>query len=329
MINNFYQKNITEVVCDSLNISMNTHTLSYFIGSCFSENLYESFKNKYLNCKSSPFGNIYNPKSLGSSLNRLINCKLIEESECILVDGLYQHFDFYTHSGNKKIELFLQGVNGGIQDAHASLLKANILVITLGTSYLYEKDNRPVNNCHKLPKNEFTRRVLTLDEIAESLIIPLKKLQEENRDIKIIFTISPVRHLRDNPKENSYSKALLRVAVNIILENITSAYYFPSYEILLDELRDYRWYKPDLTHPNNQAVEYIIEKFINSAGSEELDDYIKRIDKLNNMLGHKIINKDSSSTNIFFDKLNRTIDQLKKDYPHLNNLKKIKSSQYL
>ncbi len=328
MENNFYQNNITIVPVPDTPFKIKTQNSSFFIGSCFAENLYKMFDKLHLNSFISPFGNIYNPKSLGNSLTRLIETKLIRDSECIKIDGIYQHFDFHSKTGSKSLPGFVENTNRLITKSSKELLDCDLLIITLGTAYVFEKEDRVVNNCHKLPKDSFIRRVLTVDEITESLFKPLKKLKALNAKLNIVLTLSPVRHLRDNPSENSYSKAILRVAIEELLQK-TNAYYFPSYEILLDELRDYRWYDDSLTHPNRSAVEYIMNRFLEVSETDSLKDYIKRVTKLNTMLNHRIINIDSESTNKFILKTQRTLEMIKKEYKYLIKLQSVKSSQYL
>lgn len=328
MNNNFYKNIVTFIPVKETVFKLKPHSTSFFIGSCFATNLCNKFKDLYLNSTNSPFGNIYNPSSLGSALFRIIDLKLIKKEECIKVDGLYQHFAFHSKCGDKNLELYTNNVNNTILKANKALLESELLIITLGSAYVFVKDDIIVNNCHKLPKEKFTRRALTINEIVESILPPLKKLKEINSKVNIVITLSPIRHLRDNPEENSFSKALLRVAIEEIITAIPS-YYFPSYEILLDELRDYRWYDKSLNHPNNEAIDYITSKFIDASAGEDLKIYIKRVEKLILMLNHKIINYDRESSVAFIKKRDTILKQLQKDYMKLSNLQNIKSYLYL
>lgn len=328
MENNFYKNNITIVPVTKTPFKIETKYNNFFIGSCFAENLYKMFDKYYLNSFISPFGNVYNPKSLGMSLSRLLNNRLIKEEECIKTDGIYQHFDFHSKTGSKNLSEFVRNINKLITKSSKELLNSDLLIITLGTAYVFEKDDIVVNNCHKLQKENFIRRALTINEIVESLLEPLNELKKLNNKLNIILTLSPVRHLRDSATENSYSKAILRVAIEEILQKI-NVYYFPSYEILLDELRDYRWYDNSLTHPDKNAVDYIMGRFFEASETDDLKDYIKKITKINTMLDHRIINMDSESTNKFISKLQRKLELIKKEYKFLTKLQIIKSSQYL
>lgn len=319
MFNDFYKKNISIVTTKAVPFSLTSKSRSFFIGSCFSSNLYSKFKSMHLNSHIAPFGNIYNPLSLAKALDRVIENTHIKEDECFQADGLYQHFDFYSKSGNSDIKRFLTDINHSISNANKELLAADMLIITLGTAWVYEKQGNIVNNCHKLPKDTFARRLLNLEEITRSINTVLEKLLQKNTKINIVITLSPVRHLRDNATDNSLSKSMLRVAIEEITKK-SNAVYFPSYEIVMDELRDYRWYKDDLAHPTEKAVDYIIDRFIECSGSDEFIDYIKRVTKLNSLINHKIINQNSDSSKDFIVKKRRAVEQFIKDYPYLDNL---------
>lgn len=327
MQNKFYENNITIVPIEEPPFKIKTNESSFFIGSCFANNLYQMFDDLHLNSSVSPFGNIYNPKALGNSINRLLSKKLIQEDECIYSDGLFQHFDFHSKVGSQDLPKFVQNINNGIIKSSEELLNSDLIIITLGTAYVFEKDNSVVNNCHKLPKNTFNRRVLTVDEIIDSLLKPLKELKSLNKKINIVLTLSPVRHLRDSASENSYSKAILRVAIEKISKEI-DAYYFPSYEILLDELRDYRWYDDSLTHPNKNAVEYIMNRFLEVSETEKLKNYITKITKMNTMLNHRITNYSSESSKTFILKSGEMLSALKSEYKSLTKLQFVKSPQH-
>lgn len=325
---NFYEESITPVNVKNSPFKLKTSSKSFFIGSCFSTNLFNKFESLHLNVENSPFGNIYNPLSIAQSLGRLLENRQVTTDECFIVDGLYQHFDFHSTYGLTDKKEYTEFLNNSIDEARTNLLSSDLLIITLGTAFIYEQNNKVVNNCHKLHKDQFLRRALTTDEITNALVPILKEIKSINNKIEIVLTLSPVRHLRDDPTENSYSKALLRVAIEQIASQL-AIFYFPSYEILLDELRDYRWYDKSLNHPNHRTIEYIISKFINSTADNELKEYIKRAEKLNQLINHKIININSDSTKKFLIKREKTVNQMQKDYTLLPRLQRIKSYQYL
>lgn len=319
MSRDFHKNNISIVNFKSMPFELNVETRSFFIGSCFSSNLYSRFQELYLNSNISPFGNIYNPISLCNALDRVISNKSITEEECFINDGLYQHFDFYTKLGKPDSGLYVEYINNSISNAHKELLSADLLIITLGTSWVYEINGKVVNNCHRLPKETFKRRLLTIDEITSKLISVLKKLQKKNNKVNIVLTLSPVRHLRDSFEENSLSKAILRVAISNVLKSIKGI-YFPSYEIVMDELRDYRWFNDDLAHPTAKAVDYITGRFIESSASDEFISYLKRVEKVNSLINHKINNPYSDSSKNFIIKREKVVKQFIKDFPGLDTI---------
>ncbi|OQY40609.1 MAG: hypothetical protein B6229_01240 [Spirochaetaceae bacterium 4572_7] len=316
-MNDFYNSLISKVNIERTSFTLQPDNKSFFIGSCFSNNLQKRFNTLYLDTMESPFGNIYNPISLASGLMRIIENRAIIKDECFIVDGLYQHFDFYSKLGCNNLENYISKINKSVEKAHHYILNANMLVITLGTAGVYEIQDQVVNNCHKLPSSTFNRKIITMDRASLGLTKAINKLKKLNPKINIILTLSPVRHLRDTATENSLSKATLRVAIDNIIK-ATDSFYFPSYEIILDELRDYRWFTKDLSHPTEQAIEYVVSKFLISCQSEELKTYIKRVQKINNMRNHIIIHNDSDSTKKFIKTRNRNIKQLKEEYPFIS-----------
>ncbi|WP_187759815.1 GSCFA domain-containing protein [Thiospirochaeta perfilievii] len=328
MEKSFYINSITPVKVEKAPFTMDVDTRSFLIGSCFSENIYKIFYNYHLNSFNSPFGSIYNPISIAQSLKRLIHAELITKEECIISDGLYQHFDFHSKVGDTSINNYIEKINSSIKESSIKLLNSDLLIITLGTAFTYQRDGRSVNNCHKQPKSEFNRRVLEIEEIVKALETPLIELKKRNNRLNIVLTLSPVRHLRDDPKENSLSKAVLRVAIDKIVKDL-DIYYFPSYEILLDELRDYRWYDESLNHPSSRAIEYITQKFFFATSSNGLNQYLEKIQKLNSMLSHRIINPGSETSQKFIKTRDRLLLELQREYYYLENLKGIRSSQYL
>lgn len=322
-----YSDYITSVKVKPLESKLSLRDNIYITGSCFATNIYKILDNYCLNVTLSPFGNVYNPLSISSTLNRVIENKKISEAEIIYNQGIYQHHDFHSSMGKSDIKEFIESVNSSIQESHNKLVNSNAIIITLGTAYVYEKNSCIVNNCHKLSSKEFTRRVLSVDEIVEQLSKTLISLIKINNSIKIIFTLSPVRHLRDDATENSLSKSLLRVAIDQLV-NKFNLYYFPSYEILLDELRDYRWYDDSLTHPNNQSIHIISSKFFYATFDDRFNKYIKQYEKLQTMLCHKIMNRESEEAKKFELKRENYLCTIQSEYKELPRLKNIRSSQY-
>lgn len=267
------------------------NTRFFLIGSCFSDEIAARMRDWGLQVCANPFGTMYNPLSIRACLNRLLSYSpqtdsplpeegregLFTESDLVFRDGLYHswlHHGSFSHASK---EIALQRMNKALQEGHKALLEADCIIITLGTAFVYERDGRVVANCHKFPNQEFTRRLLSVDEIVSALSPTLSSLNQSSPAGTIIsrsggaslITVSPIRHKADGLAANSLSKATLRLAADQICQHSStptdastcSTFYFPSFEIFMDELRDYRWYAADMLHPASQAVDYIWERF--------------------------------------------------------------------
>lgn len=235
-------------------------------GSCFAEELYQQLRRELCPVAFSPFGISYNPLTIADSLERL----LIKEAAVTEADLFYHlgewhslsHHSSFSHADKSKA---LQDMQESFIETQALLHTAQALCITWGTAYVYELKQPPqsvVNNCHKLPQNEyFQRRLLTPAEIAQRWIALIQNIQQRYPTLRLIFTISPIPHYRDGAQQNSISKSTLHLALHQLQSNVKEVEYFPAYEIMREELRDYRFYRPDFAHPTDEAVQYIIEQF--------------------------------------------------------------------
>ncbi len=243
-------------------------TISYqhkilLIGSCFSEEIGNHFKNLKFDVLQNPNGILYDPLSISFALNSYIENKQYTANDLFMLSELWhswQHHSIFSGMEKNKV---LEKINQSQSHAHNFLKTASWLVITLGTSYNYQLKNSKdfVANCHKAPADFFEKNLIELKEIYFNLFDVIKKLQSYNPNLKIIFTISPVRHVRDGIIENNRSKARLIEAAHSIVGQNENVFYFPAYELLIDVLRDYRFYKSDMVHANEVAVNYIFEIF--------------------------------------------------------------------
>ena len=236
------------------------------LGSCFAVHIGERLKKYKFQILNNPFGIIYNPHSLVTSLERLENGRKYQIPDLFEHQGLWHSFDhhgFFSHPDRMQT---LAAINRTLDAGHKQYNQCSRLLLTLGTAYVfkYKTNDRIVANCHKLPNSAFDRHRLTQGNIVGSLTQALRNFQKKRPDLQVILTISPVRHLRDGMIENQRSKAQLVLAVAEICRTLDFVHYFPAYELQLDDLRDYRFYGRDLSHPNELAIEYIWEYFTNA-----------------------------------------------------------------
>jgi hypothetical protein len=286
------------------------------LGSCFTENIGDYLKNYQFSIHTNPFGIIYHPISIFNSLENIISQKKYTESDLIyhheLFISLEHHGDF---SGINK-ENVLSKINTAIEESHAFFNLSNYIVITLGTSFVYEyiAQHKIVANCHKIPNTAFKKRLLSVDEIVDAF----HKLSKNITDKTILFTVSPVRHWRDGASENLRSKSILIESIHQIVEQNSNCFYFPAYEIMMDELRDYRFYTEDMLHPNTVAVKYIWKRFSETYFSEKTAQINQRIEKINLLLQHRIKNENTNAKLEFEQKVAQTIADFKHDFPDIN-----------
>lgn len=255
------------------------------LGSCFADNIVNRMKGSGWNA-SNPFGTLFNPISIASALKLALNNDPSCFENTLFNDGSsWRSFSFGSIMADKDRENVIARFNDAVSKLKGTLSKAETILITFGTSRVYSlKDHTPeyiVGNCHKQPDRMFIRRRLTVDEIVECWKETITLLRSHYPELKVIFTVSPVRHLRDGAHGNTLSKAILHIAVEELCEECQDVFYFPAYEILNDDLRDYRFYDTDLVHPSEAGIEYIWEKFteslLDTKGREVLLQGEKRI----------------------------------------------------
>lgn len=229
------------------------------VGSCFSENVGKLLHERKFQITINPFGQQYNPASIAGGLHRLINPVPYTESELFLQDGLYHSYDHHGSFSRSTVKETLSGINSQLQIASGQLKRAKVLFITPGTSHVFRlKDSgKVVSNCHKVPASTFVREILSPDEIYKALNDVLNDLWKANPELKVVFTVSPVRYFAFGHYENSVSKAHLFTAIHRIQQQYASIYYFPAYEMVIDDLRDYRFFADDMLHPNHLAIDYV------------------------------------------------------------------------
>jgi len=291
-----------------------------FIGSCFTENIGNKLKEAKFNIDINPFGILYNPISVANSLQFLIKEKTFKEDDIFYFNERWNSYYHHSKFSFTSKDETLNKINSQIKLSSKKLQNTDYLFITFGTSWVYElaNTNNIVSNCHKVPAKEFKKRILSVSEIVKVYNNLITELKMFNKDLKIIFTISPVRHLKDGFSENMLSKSILKLAINNLVESYKNCYYFPSYEILIDDLRDYRFYEDDLLHPNKIAIDYIFNLLANSFFTDETFLIYKKIKKISQAKLHRPFNENSNEYSMFIQKNINNVEALFKKYDFLN-----------
>ena len=300
-------------------INHRDHLLS--IGSCFAEELALFLKKRKIEILSNPSGIVYNPVSITLLLENLMDEKQPEAGDLFFRDGLYHHYQFHGRYSGTKAEDVLEKMSSSLLAAAIHLRKCRFLILTLGTSWVYrEKESgQIVANCHKVPAAQFTKEWLSPSVMHQAMFEVFNRLRTMNPAIKIILTVSPVRHLRDGAVENSRSKAALLLTAAYLQNTLPdTVLYFPSYELMVDELRDYRFYAEDMVHPSPVAVEYIMRRFTETAVDEESLQLLKKTEELLRAVEHRPFNPETEEHKRFCNKQLEIIDKLAKYFPHLD-----------
>ncbi len=287
-----------------------------FLGSCFADEVGSICKELGFNAMLNPFGVLYNPYSIANAIHRLQGGKPFAHDEVIRTgEEFYCTFSHNTEFWNPSEEALLKHVNRALEEASAHFNRAKWVVVSLGTAwvYRYRETLEVVANCHKMPASLFDRFCLSVP----ATVTMLSDFVKMHPDKQFVFTVSPLRHLKDGLHGNQLSKSTLLLAVNQVCEQFANVHYFPAYEILLDELRDYRFYKEDMVHPTEQAVRYIWERFADFAIDAKEKPAMKAAAELKQMLHHKPLFPESEAYRKFELHKEQKIKALKNDFPQI------------
>jgi hypothetical protein len=293
-----------------------------FLGSCFTENIGNRMAELKYNIDINPFGILYNPLSVANGLRILLDKKVFTSEDLVEYDGLWHSFFHHGRFSlpNKKETLDI--INNRIKTSAEFLKSADFLFITFGTAwvYKYKKTGQTVSNCHKIPANEFERMRLSVDEIVQEYKELFSEIRKINPSIQVVFTVSPIRHWKDGAVENQRSKAILLLAIDKLIGDLGHDFcsYFPAYEIVMDELRDYRFYAPDMLHISEVAIDYIWEKFEKSLIDPESQHTAKKVDKIVRAANHKPLHGDTDEYYRFLAKMYEKALQLERNNEHLD-----------
>jgi len=265
----------------------------FFIGSCFSENIAEQFDKHLFSVVSNPHGILFNPTSIANALQDVLINKTYTEKDIFFEQASWRSFQHHGQFSNADKTICLAQINASITKAHEQLKRSEYLFITLGSAFAYKhiQQNTVVANCHKIPAKEFVKVLISKEEITNTYNKLITELKAFNSTIKIVFTVSPVRYIRDGLVENNHSKAILLQSVNELIPPNENCFYFPSYEIVIDELRDYRFFKEDMVHPNELAVKYIWERIQQSWIDDESIEFISEAGQYKRLLEHRVLNE--------------------------------------
>ena len=304
-----------------------TKNLAFF-GSCFADNISAQFSARKFSVLSNPFGTVYNPLSIERQLREIAGGKAFGDSDVFQderCDKLWHSFDAHSSLSAATREECIEKLNAGSAQALEFLQKADVAFITLGTAFVYflKSTGEPVANCHRQDSSLFERRMITVDEATLALENIAASLRRIRADIQIVFTVSPLRHMADGAHENTVSKATLQLAVNEIIKResdgvASPATYFPSYEIVMDELRDYRFYDSDMVHLSKTAEGYIFERMAETYCDERTRGNIAAVEKFLKSANHRIQDTSSLASQEFIKKLAQQADELEKKIPGLD-----------
>lgn len=290
----------------------------FFLGSCFSLEIGSYMKKAGFQTMINPFGVIYNPLSIARCLERLLDGEEYTEKELFEYDGLFHSFDHHGSFSHESEAKILEQINSCLDDGRKSLLTADRLFLTWGTAFVYNniKDDRVVANCHKLPESFFRREMVSVDELLSVWTPLIERLLALSPDREIILTVSPIRHLRDGAVGNQQSKATLVLFCKALLERFSDRlHYFPAYEIMMDELRDYRYYADDMTHPSSLAISIIREYFVERYVPPKYKEAISSCIKLRQRLEHKSFHPNSPQSMLFESQTETLMNALLRKYP--------------
>ena len=291
------------------------------MGSCFAEHIGARLSEMKWRTVVNPFGVLYNPLSIAEAMGRLISVRPYTEEELTLYPyggwSTWMHHSRYAHPDKGTA---LQLINGSLATGSRMLAQADMLIVTLGTAWVYrlKETGHVVGNCHKVPECAFTRQRLTVEETVEAMTTMFTQLWKMNPTLRMIITVSPVRHLKDTLHGNQLSKATLLLAVDELCRRFPDrVHYFPAYEILMDELRDYRFYADDMAHPSPQAVEYVWERFVEHMTHREAQSFMTQWTKVARALAHRPFRPEGEEYKQFVHQTILKIMELKEKYPHI------------
>jgi len=289
------------------------------LGSCFTENIGNKLNYFKFSATVNPFGILFHPKAIENLVLNAINEKKYAEENIFFQNEQWHCFEAHSSLSNPSKEILLQRLNASVDVTNKQIHESTHIIITLGTAWCYRfiETNTIVANCHKIPQKKFLKELLPVNEISESLSSTIALIRNINKNASVLFTVSPVRHLKNGVVENQQSKSHLITAVHQVVEPRNNTFYVPSYEIMMDELRDYRFYAEDMIHPNNMAIQYIWEKFVQVWFTSDAEDTMQEIETIQKGLLHRPFNPESEQHQEFLKNIDIKIKNLQSKFPKI------------
>ena len=297
------------------------YTSSLFLmGSCFTENIGEKLSYYQFPVVQNPFGIIFQPEAIEKLIHRIVHRTYFTGRDIFFHNEKWQSFEVHSKLNAASDEGLLKNLNSYIDHSHEKLRQTTHVILTLGTSWVYRNKTtgERVANCHKVPQNEFTKELMSVEDIIKSLFKMESAIRKIAPKTVLLLTVSPVRHLKDGFPENQLSKAHLITAIHSFLQEHTHVHYFPAYELMMDTLRDYRFYEEDMVHPNTTAIHYIWEKFCDQWIKKECEATMREVATIRKGLAHTFFNPDSEQAKTFKEKLRKKMEMLVKAYPFMS-----------
>lgn len=303
-------------------ISKSSYVIDYkdkivSLGSCFAENMASKFDYYKFQNYCNSFGIIFNPSSIEKLVKRVVTSTYFKEQDIFFHNELWHCYELHSEISSPDKLAFLIAINNLIDLSKLHFKEASHVIITLGTAWVYRlnQSQQIVANCHKIPQKEFSKELLSISLIQQNVSNTIAMIRSINPLVNFIFTISPVRHVKDGFVQNQLSKSHLFAALHVVLESVnTNVAYFPSYEIMMDELREYRFYAADMLHPNQVAIDYIWERFVDVTIAQNAKETMTEVDSIQKSLQHRSFNPSSDSHQKFEANLQTKIGKMTSQY---------------
>lgn len=289
-------------------------------GSCFAEHMASRLADRKFQTLLNPFGITYHPLTVAQGLRSILDGRRLTSQDLFLHNDLWHSFDFHSHYSHPDQATALQQMNGSLNRATDFLQQAQVLIVTLGTAYGFidHETGNLVNNCHKLPAKQFLRKRFSPEEMLEPLQLVFQQLKDQQQDLQVILTVSPVRHLKDGMIENQRSKSVLLLLAEALEKQLDFVHYFPAYELVMDDLRDYRFYAEDMIHPNTLTVDYIWSYYQEAFFSRTTQSLVNQVEKIQQACSHRPFHPQTASHQAFVRQQMRKIADLQTQHPELD-----------